>query len=42
MMKYIREIKDSSFRSVKFRVSLPDTQEYDFDGLIDWCGLIAF
>ena len=39
MMKYIREIKDSSFRSVKFWVSLPDTQEYDFDGLIDWCGL---
>ena len=39
MMKYIREVKDSSFRSVKFWISLPDTQEYDFDGLIDWCGL---
>ena len=38
-MKYIREVKDSSFRSVKFWISLPDTQEYDFDGLIDWCGL---
>jgi DNA helicase-2/ATP-dependent DNA helicase PcrA len=39
MFKYIRELKDSSYRSVKFWVSLPDTQEYDFDGLIDWCGL---
>ena len=39
MMKYIRELKDNSFRSIKFWVSLSDTQEYDFDGLRDWCGL---
>ena len=39
MMRYIREIKDHSYRRTGFWIELPDTQEYDFDGLRDWCGL---
>ena len=39
MMKYIREVKDHSYRRTGFWVDLPDTQKYDFDGLCDWCGL---
>ena len=39
MMKFIREIKDYSFRRAGFWIDLPDTQRYDFDGLRDWCGL---
>lgn len=39
MMRYIREIKDHSYRRTGFWIDLPDTQTYDFDGLCDWCGL---
>ena len=39
MMRYIREIKDYSYRRTGFWIDLPDTQKYDFDGLCDWCGL---
>ena len=35
MMRYIREIKDHSYRRTGFWIELPDTQEYDFDGLRD-------
>ena len=39
MMKFIREIKDHSYRRMGFWIELPDTQTYDYDGLCDWCGL---
>ena len=39
MMRYIREIKDYSYRRTGFWIDLPDTQNYEFDGLCDWCGL---
>ena len=39
MMRYIREVKDHSYRRTGFWIDLPDTQTYDFDGLCDWCGL---
>ena len=39
MFKFIRELKDLSFRRDKFWSSLPDYQEYDFKGLKEWCGL---
>ena len=39
MMRYIREVKDHSYRRTGFWIDLPDTQTYDFDGLSDWCGL---
>ena len=39
MMRYIREIKDHSYRRLSFWIDLPDTQKYDFDALCDWCGL---
>ena len=39
MMRYIREVKDHSYRRTGFWIDLPDTQKYDFDGLCDWCGL---
>ena len=39
MMRYIREIKDHSYRRTGFWIDLPDTQTYDFDALCDWCGL---
>tara|TARA_R100001015_G_C4634496_1_gene201108 strand:- start:6 stop:1631 length:1626 start_codon:yes stop_codon:yes gene_type:complete len=39
MMRYIREIKDNSYRRTGFWIDLPDTQQYDFDGLREWCGL---
>jgi superfamily I DNA/RNA helicase len=39
MFKYIRQLKDLSYRRDKFWSDLPDYQEYDFKGLKDWCGL---
>jgi hypothetical protein len=39
MFKYIRELKDLSYRRDKFWLSLPDYQEYNFQELKQWCGL---
>lgn len=39
MFQYIRELKDLTYRRSSFWLKLPDYQEYDFKGLIEWCGL---
>ena len=39
MYRYIRHLKDLTYRRDKFWSNLPDYQEYDFKGLTEWCGL---
>jgi len=39
MYKYIRELKDSDYRTDKFWNNEPDLREYNFSYLIEWCGL---
>ena len=39
MYQYIRELTDPKFRLEKFWSSQPDFQEYNFQGLKEWCGL---
>ena len=39
MFKFIRELKDPSFRTEKFWMGEPEYKEYDFNDLKEWCGL---
>ena len=39
LYKYIREIKDSDYRTQKFWLNIPDYQEFDFNDLREWAGL---
>jgi hypothetical protein len=39
LYKYVREIKDSDYRTQKFWLNIPDYQEFDFNDLREWAGL---
>ena len=39
MYKYIRELKDLEYRTMRFWLGCVDTKMYDFQELREWCGL---
>ena len=39
MYRYIRQLKNSAYRTQKFWSEEPDFKEYDFQDLQQWCGL---
>ena len=39
MYKYIRELKDLEYRTMRFWLGCVETRMYDFQELVEWCGL---
>jgi len=39
LLKYVRELSNSDYRTDKFWLKQPDYKMYDFNGLREWCGL---
>ena len=39
MYKYIRELKDLEYRTMRFWLGCVETKMYDFQELVEWCGL---